>query len=207
MNISEQTKQIYTEIAGEFDRSRIRIWPCVKKFLDSFPSGSVMLDVGCGNGKNMMVRPELKFEGIDFCPELVQICINKGLNVTEASMTSIPYSSNYFDGLIAIASYHHLSNDIERKMALDEIYRVIKSGGKALIVVWAMEQPADSTFHFTQSDSIVKWKSTINNKIYDRYYHIYKDGDLFNEIVRLKPEFNIKLIDWEKGNWYIVLEK
>ena len=207
MDYSQQTKEIYNEISNRFDISRFRIWPCVKKFLDSFPSSSILLDVGCGNGKNMLYRTDLNFKGIDFSIKLVEICKNKNLDVIESSMTNIPFDNNHFDGVIVIASYHHLSNDDERKQTLDELYRVVKSDGKILIVVWAMEQPEDSKFNFTKSEELVKWYSLDNNKTFYRYYHIYSKGILVEEIKRLKPEFNIEYEYLEKGNWVVCLKK
>ena len=207
MEYSVQTKEIYNNIAKRFDTSRVRIWPCVKKFLDTFPSSSLLLDVGCGNGKNMLYRSDLIFYGIDFSIKLVEICKNKNLNVNEASMTNIPFDNNYFDGIIVIASYHHLSNDIERKQTLDEIYRVIKPGGRILMVVWAMEQPEDSKFHFTKTDELVSWYSVESKITYNRYYHIYSKGELVEEIKRLKPEFFIEYEYLEKGNWVVSLKK
>ncbi len=122
-------------------------------------------------------------------------------------MTNLPFSNNSFDGLIAVASYHHLSNDVDRQNTLNEMYRVLKPDGKALIVVWAMEQPEDSTFHFTKSDELVKWTYNKTGKTYNRYYHIYSKNDLVDEIFRLKAEFKIEKEGWEKGNWYVVISK
>lgn len=34
-------------------------WPIVEKFLKELPAGSVGLDVGCGNGKNLMVNKDV----------------------------------------------------------------------------------------------------------------------------------------------------
>ena len=138
--------------------------------------------------------------------KLVEISKSKGLDVIEGSMTSLPYSSNSFDGIITIASYHHLSTDEERAKAINEMHRVLRHGGRALIVVWAMEQPDDSTFHFTKSDELVTWKSK-KGEIYYRYYHIYSQGEIEKEICRFKPEFKVEQIGWQKGNWFIRLEK
>lgn len=206
MEIS-QIKDIYNEIAHDFNRSRVRIWPHVSDFLSSFSSNSKMLDIGCGNGKNMLFRNDLDFYGIDISTELVHICHNKNLNVTEASMTNLPFDDNLFDGIITIASYHHLSNDKDRCNALSEIYRVLKPNGRALLTVWAMEQPEDSTFHFTNSDEMVKWTNTKTKKTLYRYYHIYRENDLTNEIQRLNPQLKIQETGYEKGNWFVILSK
>jgi SAM-dependent methyltransferase len=198
--------EVYDKIATEFDITRVRIWGSVKKFLDNIPNDSYNLDNGCGNGKNMLYRPELKFKGIDISKEQVRICQNKGLDVIESSMISLPFHDNKFDNMICIASYHHLDNDIERKQSLDEMYRCLKPGGKVLITVWAMEQFEGSTFHFTKRDEQVAWKSKDGN-IYNRYYHIYNKGDIEEEVTRLQPKFKINEVGWEVGNWSIVLEK
>jgi ubiquinone/menaquinone biosynthesis C-methylase UbiE len=200
-------KQIYNQIANDFDRSRVRIWPCVSNFLLTFNSGTQLLDIGCGNGKNIISRPDLNFKGIDISDKLINICQNKGLDVIEANMTSIPFEDNYFDGFINVASYHHLSNDKDRTKALNEMYRILKKNGTGLIVVWAMEQPNDSTFHFTKSDELVKWTYNKTGQIFLRYYHIYRSNDLVNEITKLEPRFKIIKQGWEKGNWWIQISK
>jgi len=201
-----QTKEIYNMIATEFDLYRVKVWPCVKNYLKDFTNKDLILDIGCGNGKNIVGNPQLNIMGIDFSEKLVEICHSKKLNVVLASMTSIPYNNNMFDGFIAVASYHHLENDINRRSALNEMYRILKPGGTGLIVVWAMEQGNRSKFVFKNTDELVLWKSR-NGTQYERYYHIYKKGDLVEEINRLEPRFKVLICDWEAGNWYIVIQK
>lgn len=92
-------------------------------------------------------------------------------------MTQLPFEDNTFDAFIAVASYHHLDNDYDRKKTLDEMYRILKPDGKGFIVVWAMDQGERSKFHFTKSDEFVEWKSS-TGKVYNRYYHIYREGEL-----------------------------
>jgi len=42
--------------------------------------------------------------------------------------------------VISIAVIHHFSTDSLRIQAIEEIYRILRIGGKALIYVWAYEQ-------------------------------------------------------------------
>ncbi len=199
-------KEVYDKIATYFDVTRVRIWGSVRTFLESLPKDSYLLDVGAGNGKNMMYRPELKFKGIDFSKEQVRICQGKGLDVIEASMVQLPFVDNEFDNMICIASYHHLDNDVERQKSLNEMYRCLKPGGRILMTVWAMEQFEGSTFNFTKRDELVSWKSK-ENEVYYRYYHIYNKGDIEEEVNRLEPRFKITEVGWEVGNWWVILEK
>ena len=55
------------------------------------------IDIGCGNGRNMMFREDLDLVGIDKCPKLVEICKNKGLSVTEGDALNIPFKDETFD--------------------------------------------------------------------------------------------------------------
>lgn len=207
-------KQLYSRICDDFDRSRTKMWPCVRRFL-SIPTCKNVLDIGCGNGKNM-IFPGITFTGVDFCPEFVDICRKKGLDVTEADMTSLPFPDENFDGVMAVASYHHLDNDTDRRKALREMYRVLKKGCFGMIVVWATEQEDDSRFVFDSGvktsafghDEYVVWKlNKDGNESYKRYYHIYGKGDLENEIMMLCPEFHTVSVEWEKGNWIALLRK
>jgi len=202
-------ENFYNNIADEFDKTRVRLWSCVISFLDSFPSNSKILDIGCGNGKYMNYRHELIIKGIDISIKLVEICKNKGFDVIKASMTDIPYNDNSFDGIICIASYHHLDNDNDRKKTLDEIYRILNPGGIALIEVWGKEQikPNKNAKDFVAKSNLVKWTSVKTGEIFYRYYNIYSNGDLEKEIIRLNPNFNIIDSGYEKGNYYVKIQK
>jgi len=200
-------KDVYNKIANQFNYTRHRIWGSVKIFMDSLESKSKILELGCGNGKNMLYRSDLDIYGIDISIEQINICKNKLLKVEEGNITKLNFEDNSFDNMICIATYHHLDNDNDRQKCLKEMYRCLKNGGKILITVWAMEQQEDSTFHFTKTNELVPWKSKDDGNTYLRYYHIYRKGDLEDEIKRLCPEFIIENIGWELGNWYIILSK
>ena len=194
-------KDVYNKIADEFSKTRHKIWGSVKTFLDSLEPNSKLLELGCGNGKNMAYCEHLNVEGIDISIEQINICRKRGLNAHEGDITELNYDDNSFDNMICIATYHHLDNDVDRQRCLEEMYRCLRINGKILITVWAMEQPANSKFHFTKVDEMVPWAS------YLRYYHIYRKGDLEDEIKRLCPKFTIQKVEWELGNWYAIISK
>jgi len=195
------------QVSNQFDRTRIRIWGSVKNFLNSIPAQSSILEIGCGNGKNMLFRKDLDFHGIDLSEKQVEICKSKNLNVNVANMTSLPFSENQFNYAICIATYHHLDNDIDRKKSLEEIYRILKKNGRILLTVWAIEQDLDSHVSFKNRDEMVPWKNKDDGNTYYRYYHVYGKNDLEEEIKRLCPRFKIEVIDFELGNWYVILSK
>ncbi|GAA6035592.1 hypothetical protein JCM8097_004918 [Rhodosporidiobolus ruineniae] len=54
---------VYNEIAADFSRTRHSRWPFVERFLNSLPSGSLVLDAGTGNGKYLGCRSVLEWDG------------------------------------------------------------------------------------------------------------------------------------------------
>ena len=55
----EHVHKVYNEIAPNFSDTRHKPWPRVVDFLRTFPSWSLILDVGCGNGKYMNTKNDL----------------------------------------------------------------------------------------------------------------------------------------------------
>lgn len=64
---------VYEAIAPHFSATRHKPWPFVSAFLASQPPGSVGLDVGCGNGKNMGVNHDVVILGCDRSAALVAL--------------------------------------------------------------------------------------------------------------------------------------
>ncbi|CAF1214905.1 unnamed protein product [Rotaria sp. Silwood1] len=140
----EHVHKVYNKIAHTFSDSRYRPWPHVAKFLHTFSSGSFVLDIGCGNGKYMNVRNDLMMIGCDRCEGLLKICRNRYYQVFLSDCMNIPVSTNTFDGAISIAVIHHMSTENRRLIALQEIVRILKPNGQALVTVWAKEQEIEN---------------------------------------------------------------
>lgn len=61
----EHVKEVYETIADHFSGTRFKAWPVVDSFFSNLQTGHVGLDVGCGNGKNMTLRPDVMTLGFD----------------------------------------------------------------------------------------------------------------------------------------------
>jgi ubiquinone/menaquinone biosynthesis C-methylase UbiE len=59
----EHVHKVYNDIAHHFSDTRYKPWPRVVEFLRTFQPGSLVLDVGCGNGKYMNIRNDLMMVG------------------------------------------------------------------------------------------------------------------------------------------------
>jgi len=201
MSIEETNVQnIYSIIATDFSRTRQKVWKSVDDFVNSYDSNTSFLEIGCGNGKNMLLRPS-HFIGCDTCKEFVSLCKGRGLNVVQACATKLPFNDSSFDATLSVAVIHHLSTDIRRESAIKEQIRVTRPGGKVFIEVWGLENNNKAT---DGANSMVPWK--YNGNVYERYYHFFEKSELIGYIKNMK-NVTIETIYSEKYNWVIILNK
>ncbi|KAJ8036396.1 Alkylated DNA repair protein alkB-like 8 [Holothuria leucospilota] len=135
-----QVHNVYNEIAPHFSYTRYKPWPFVSSFLNDLQKGSLVLDVGCGNGKYIGVNPDILMIGCDRSQELISICADRGHEALVCDGLSVPMKTNTFDACISIAVIHHFSTEERRLEAIKELVRILRPGGLALVYVWAMEQ-------------------------------------------------------------------
>jgi len=192
-------KNVYEIIASHFSCTRTYQWSWVTNFLESLKEKSIVYDLGCGNGRNMIYN-NLSFVGIDNCKNFVNICRKKNLNVIESNLMSIPLKNESCDAIICIAVFHHFSCDENRLKVLNEIYRLLKPNGKILLSVWSINQPEKTKRKFNNyGDTIVNWNTNKHkeNQIIPRYYYIFEINEIKN---LLNEEFIIDKYYWDCGN-------
>lgn len=217
IDISETEKTLidtYNTIATSFDMTRVMIWKCVQKFLEETNTKSKILDMGCGNGKNMKFfidNNRVNVYGCDACENFVSLCKSKSLNVSYGNILDIPYPNDMFDNVICIAVLHHLSTKQHRIAAINELLRVVKPGGKILITVASFEFPFYKNIKSTQDfsgqeqDFMIPWKDSSKKIMGTRYYHLFKQ----NELEELCANCTFKNIEgfFELDNWGCILTK
>ena len=194
----------YDKIPELFDNTRQYTWPKVREFSKSLKTNSLILDAGCGNGRNLNIRKDCHYIGSDVTPGLINISRKKAECVL-CNVLKMPFKDNSFDAVLSIAVIHHLSTEYRRIQAIREMTRVLKIGGKMLIYVWAKEQPRFQKY--SQQDIMVPWKCRkTGKKICDRYYHTYIKDELETSINNING-----LCIIESGNqcynWYCIVKK
>ncbi|KAF4681051.1 Alkylated DNA repair protein alkB 8, variant 4 [Perkinsus olseni] len=63
VDCDKQVFKVYDQIAHHFSHTRYKRWPKVWQFVSGFPVGSIVVDVGCGNGKYLAERNKPIDEG------------------------------------------------------------------------------------------------------------------------------------------------
>ena len=120
------------------ERHQLR-WPSehVIRFLAGSPHVGKALDIGCGTGRHVKLLREYT-QDISCCDTsesgLTWCRLLTGVHGQVASMTALPYDGESFDTAIAYGVFYYGGLHDHQK-AVDELHRVLKPGGRALVNV------------------------------------------------------------------------
>jgi demethylmenaquinone methyltransferase/2-methoxy-6-polyprenyl-1,4-benzoquinol methylase/phosphoethanolamine N-methyltransferase len=106
--------------------------------------GDSVLEVGCGTGAltiaaNVRAGSTGKVYGIDASPEMIQVArakaarLGKEIDFRVDLIEALSFADHTFDVVLSSLMMHHLPDDLKRK-GLSEIYRVLKPGGRLLVI-------------------------------------------------------------------------
>jgi ubiquinone/menaquinone biosynthesis C-methylase UbiE len=104
-------------------------------------AGKQVLDVGCGNGYVLAqyARHGAMVHGVDLTPTAVRLCRQRfelaGLRgeFEEADAEHLPFAEDTFDCVCSMGVLHHVP---EPARAVAEIYRVLKPGGRLIVMFY-----------------------------------------------------------------------
>ncbi len=99
-----------------------------------------VIDLGCGNGKVPLAISDVAREvlGVEYAPEILKKALplaKENLSFCQGDVRELEgISSDYYDIAISERSLINLNNLKEQSIAIDQIHRVLKSGGKYLML-------------------------------------------------------------------------
>jgi SAM-dependent methyltransferase len=169
----------FDEIAEEFDATRTHPWPETLLFASLLPPRSRVLDLACGNGRNMAAFEERGHSvlGLDASRSLLErAAANVGaLSLVRGDAVHTPLRPLSVDAVHCVAAIHHLPSEGERRQTVAEIVRVLRPRGLVLLSAWAIEQ---KRFEGASGQDLeVPWRRRDGTPV-PRFYHLFRGGEL-----------------------------
>ncbi len=180
----DHVHKVYDAIATQWHHTRGKrgvLWPSATQFVQNLSEGSLVADVGCGDGKYFPAIWEAGSYviGTDISLPLLETSVlaeqenvpesrrvgqhRRGLQkrpaVAVADCMFVPLRSKSCDAAICIAVMHHLSTTDRRIRCLEELSRIVKPNGRIHVQAWAMEQASNSKRRFAATDVFVPFNA------------------------------------------------
>ncbi len=157
--INALNREFYQTFSDSFSSTRYQVQPGVGRILQTIPSGSAILDLGCGNGNILKELAKMNFNGsyfgVDFSEALIQNSrqVYKGLgekttfradfsvfDLVQATWDVLPNAGRW-EIVLAFAVLHHIPGEEVRKRVFQNVRTLLKPAGKFIFSVW---QPQNS---------------------------------------------------------------
>ena len=134
--------------------------------------------MGCGAGRHLKFLAENGFEayGCDYSSSGIQASqellasANLKANFEIVSVDNLPYDDEFFDGLICFGVLYYNDKQSIQKAA-SEIFRVLKKGSKALILVRNLED-----YRYEKAKKLSKYEVIIQEN--DEKRSAFKENDM-----------------------------
>jgi ubiquinone/menaquinone biosynthesis C-methylase UbiE len=173
---------VYDAVATQWHHTRGKrgvLWPGATCFVQNLPQGSIVADIGCGDGKyfpaiweagSYVIGTDISLPLLKTCnletvttenrrisPHRSQLHRRPALAVADCLM--LPLKDKSVDAALCIAVLHHLSTEDRRVKCLRELARIVKPGGLINVQAWAMEQSEESRRKFASTDVFVPFNA------------------------------------------------
>lgn len=186
---------MYTSLLYAIVRSETPYWDVVEKYLPPEPQDRV-LEIGCSRGD--MVRRLQKVAPASYGVDVNKEAILHGVTPNLAAMdaTSLEFPNNSFDKIYSAHTIEHIPN---LQKALQEMARVLRQGGKALLIYPA--EPVRGLFALFSA--LLLWKNPRN-------IHVHKLSPKRLEREFLPKDFKVlssKFMFFPRPEFHTVVEK
>lgn len=207
--IIKLSEQSYENIANDFSNTRKFFWNEIEFIKKYTKTNDKVLDIGCGNGRllELFKNKNINYTGIDSSKKLIRLAKEKYPNHSffRENALDLPFADNSFNIVYSVAVLHHIPSKELQKKFVNEISKVLKKDGKAVIIVWYLWQPRfKKEFVKNFYNKFVKKMDldigdlflTFGNKKEKRYLHAWTKWGLY----WLFKKTNFKIISLKKVN-------
>ncbi len=215
----ETQQKVWDRIAKEWHEFKEIPSEFSKKFLEN--SSGKVLDLGSGSGRHItkikdsgtksQASPSKNRERngkmylVDFSKEMLKLAEKKAkkqkieIETRKGNLWKIPYKKNFFDYAICISALHCISYENHEKVA-EEIYRVLKKNGRALIGVWNYNSKRFRSKRKKGKEHFIGWRNKGK-----RYYYLFEE----EEVHKLFEEVGFKIVEERNSEMMInfIVEK
>ena len=153
-----------------------------EKFLEALPTGSTILDVGCGAGvkSRYLAKKGFKVTGIDFSEKMIEIAKRESPEISfdVVDVYEIDKYTKTFDGVFAQAVLLHIPKDKIREV-LSKLKNKINSNGLLYIAVKGMRDDG--------VEEAIKKEDDYGYE-YERFFSFFNLSELENYLKELDME-------------------
>lgn len=184
-----EQEKVWDAIAEKWAEFRTKPTEEVVNFLEG--KGGRILDLGCGSGRHAICREGLEFYGIDFSEELLKFARKKCyVEVKRGYAWEVPYNDGFFDLVVFARVLHCVEGAEKRRKSLEEVYRVLKKDGEALISAWGKK----GCKRMKTKEGFIPWE--VEGEKVMRYTYVYDFEELKTEL----EEVGFEIVKgWESG--------
>ena len=152
------------------------------------PEGS-LLDIGTGPGWLLpqlhRISPRLHLTGLDASPSMVAKAkknmagagLDQSIEIVEGNVISMSFTDESFDAVVSTGTIHHWKDPVA---GLNEIYRVLKPGGCALMYDLVSDTPTsilkDTAREFGRFRMVLLWVHA-----FEEPFYTHKDFELLHQ--------------------------
>ena len=191
-------KEVYNRIADSWSNLRAQPKDYVVEISKNMKGGNV-LDLGCGNCRNLIPFLERKNKGVglDYSKSMIKeakkLLGKKKLKASLiiADVTSLPFKSSVFGVILYLASLHHVPTRKLRTDSLKEVERVSSKEVKSYISVWNRMQIKFlwelflSLFRKKHEFGDIYKPWNYHGQVLYRFYHLYTKPELKNDLMKV----------------------
>lgn len=116
----------------------------------------VLLDIGCGSGmfSDLAYQTGAQVTGIDATEPLIALAKerNSAINFLTGEMEELPFANESFNIVCGFNSFQYAANV---KNALTEAKRVLKPGGKLVVMIWGNKEDCEAASYLKAVGSLL----------------------------------------------------
>jgi ubiquinone/menaquinone biosynthesis C-methylase UbiE len=130
------------EFFDEVERFRYETQPFMERIVGFKKfAGKTLLEVGCGLGTDLLefAKGGALVTGVDLTPQSIELVkkrfafANIPVDARVSDAEHLPFDDNSFDVVYSFGVLHHTPNT---QQSIDEVFRVLKPGGKIVIMLY-----------------------------------------------------------------------